>query len=82
MNNNYVSVLQKSGRVYKISDKMFEVPNSVIEPFKIWNTSIDKKNNIEYDKRMVRVILLMCVDASSLAKFEIDEGTKKFMFGK
>lgn len=65
--------------MYNISGKKFEIPNYVIQSFKEWNEQTEKKNNTEFDKRMVRVILLMCVDSASLARNEIDAGTMEFI---
>lgn len=65
--------------MYNINGKKFEIPSKVIQSFKEWNVQTEKKNNTEFDKRMVRVILLMCVDSASLARNEIDAGTMKFI---
>lgn len=74
--------IQKTGRVYLINDKMFEIPHDIIKSFRTWNICANMMNNTEFDKRLVRIALLMLVTPEDLARGEIEEGTMHFIKGK
>lgn len=74
--------LQKTGRIFKISGKMFEIPMDYITAFENWNSCAIKRESTEYDKRLVHALLLMFVEKEDLAKFNIDKGLLDFVQGK
>lgn len=59
---------------------MIEIPGAAVKKFMLWSKFPDNQN-VDYDKRFVQALLLICIEEDLLAKFEIDETVMTFIYG-
>lgn len=78
--NHFIFIIQNSGRVYMIGDKLIEIPKKVVEKIIEWNQGA-KRYESEYDKKVCHMLLLSLVSKESLRKREVNESVIQFIKG-
>lgn len=64
-----------------MGQKQIVIPKKVINTLNEWNTSDIFADELEYDQRLINVLLLVCVSAENLVNRIVDNDVKDLLRG-
>ncbi|XP_055308738.1 uncharacterized protein LOC129572728, partial [Sitodiplosis mosellana] len=70
---------RKKGRVYKIGTKKAEIPYKVIDKILEWNEDRDKRNNIDYDRKMCQMLVMSLTPKDDIRTSKISSQVIEFV---